>query len=159
MFFGRDGGRIGGTYVKVIYKEYTDNTFTNVKSPDPGHLGILGKAFQIWQKHISARLSPLPSLSLSSVSSSSSNIFVLSVQVQSWGQRKETLSEWRSWTRLIEITASSLTACTMTNSPREAAMRTVRRQPQILISQPRNCDIIVRYQDSNWVITRVSGLE
>ncbi|XP_053296757.1 ferroxidase HEPHL1 isoform X2 [Pleuronectes platessa] len=42
MFFGRDGGRIGGQYVKVIYKEYTDNTFTVAKSPDPGHLGILG---------------------------------------------------------------------------------------------------------------------
>ncbi|XP_008290705.1 hephaestin-like protein 1 isoform X2 [Stegastes partitus] len=42
MFFGRDGGRIGGRYLKVIYKEYTDNTFTTLKSPDPGHLGILG---------------------------------------------------------------------------------------------------------------------
>uniref|UniRef100_A0A3Q1G193 ferroxidase n=1 Tax=Acanthochromis polyacanthus TaxID=80966 RepID=A0A3Q1G193_9TELE len=42
MFFGRDGGRIGGRYMKVIYKEYTDDTFTTAKSSDPGHLGILG---------------------------------------------------------------------------------------------------------------------
>ncbi|XP_044077458.1 ferroxidase HEPHL1 [Siniperca chuatsi] len=44
MFFGRDGGRIGGQYLKVIYKEYTDNTFTTKKPPttDSQHLGILG---------------------------------------------------------------------------------------------------------------------
>ncbi|XP_070772856.1 ferroxidase HEPHL1 [Enoplosus armatus] len=44
MFFGRDGGRIGGRYQKVIYKEYTDNTFTTTKDPTPDsqHLGILG---------------------------------------------------------------------------------------------------------------------
>ncbi|KAM9333121.1 ferroxidase HEPHL1 [Pholidichthys leucotaenia] len=42
IFFGRDDGRIGGRYMKVIYKEYTDGTFSTVKSPDPGHLGIIG---------------------------------------------------------------------------------------------------------------------
>uniref|UniRef100_A0AAQ5ZYP3 ferroxidase n=1 Tax=Amphiprion ocellaris TaxID=80972 RepID=A0AAQ5ZYP3_AMPOC len=42
VFFGRDGGRIGDRYLKVIYKEYTDDTFTTAISPDPGHLGILG---------------------------------------------------------------------------------------------------------------------
>uniref|UniRef100_A0A8D3DA42 ferroxidase n=1 Tax=Scophthalmus maximus TaxID=52904 RepID=A0A8D3DA42_SCOMX len=44
VFFGRGGGRIGGQYLKVIYREYTDNTFTIIKSPlpDAGHLGILG---------------------------------------------------------------------------------------------------------------------
>ncbi|KAM4545939.1 ferroxidase HEPHL1 isoform 2-T2 [Odontesthes bonariensis] len=44
VFFGRDGGRIGGRYLKVIYREYTDNTFTTLKSttPNPEHLGILG---------------------------------------------------------------------------------------------------------------------
>lgn len=44
VFFGRDGGRIGGDYLKVIYEEYTDNTFTTGKPPTPDsqHLGILG---------------------------------------------------------------------------------------------------------------------
>ncbi|XP_038564951.1 ferroxidase HEPHL1 [Micropterus salmoides] len=44
VFFGRDGGRIGGRYLKVIYKEYTDNTFTTTKTPTPDsrHLGLLG---------------------------------------------------------------------------------------------------------------------
>ncbi|XP_040006414.1 ferroxidase HEPHL1 isoform X1 [Xiphias gladius] len=44
IFFGRSGGRIGGKYLKVIYREYTDNTFTRTIStaPDPAHLGILG---------------------------------------------------------------------------------------------------------------------
>lgn len=44
IFFGRDGVRIGGRYLKVIYREYTDNTFTVLKSPTPEfeHLGILG---------------------------------------------------------------------------------------------------------------------
>lgn len=41
IFFGRDEGRIGGSYVKVIYIEYTDDTFTTEK-PNPEHLGILG---------------------------------------------------------------------------------------------------------------------
>ncbi|KAF1378555.1 hypothetical protein PFLUV_G00191770 [Perca fluviatilis] len=44
VYFGRDGGRIGGDYMKVIYEEYTDNTFTTTKpqTPDTQHLGILG---------------------------------------------------------------------------------------------------------------------
>ncbi|KAG8007960.1 Ceruloplasmin [Nibea albiflora] len=42
VFFGRDGERIGGRYQKVIYKEYTDNTFTTVKPPESQHLGLLG---------------------------------------------------------------------------------------------------------------------
>ncbi|XP_068571995.1 ferroxidase HEPHL1 [Cebidichthys violaceus] len=44
VFFGRDNGRIGGDYMKVIYVEYTDNTFTVTKPPTPysQHLGILG---------------------------------------------------------------------------------------------------------------------
>ncbi|XP_051902773.1 ferroxidase HEPHL1 isoform X2 [Hippocampus zosterae] len=43
-FFGKDGGRIGGTYMKVKYKEYTDDTFSmeKVHSTDALHLGILG---------------------------------------------------------------------------------------------------------------------
>lgn len=44
MFFGRDDGRLGGQYIKVIYKEYTDDTFTTEKSADLGHLGLLGKS-------------------------------------------------------------------------------------------------------------------
>uniref|UniRef100_A0A3B4GZ41 Hephaestin-like 1b n=1 Tax=Pundamilia nyererei TaxID=303518 RepID=A0A3B4GZ41_9CICH len=42
VFFGRDDGRLGGQYIKVIYKEYTDDTFTTEKSADLGHLGLLG---------------------------------------------------------------------------------------------------------------------
>ncbi|XP_024118878.1 ferroxidase HEPHL1 [Oryzias melastigma] len=44
VFFGRSHGRIGGKYWKVTYKEYTDSTFTNPKpkTPETGHLGILG---------------------------------------------------------------------------------------------------------------------
>ncbi|XP_071378036.1 ferroxidase HEPHL1-like [Centroberyx affinis] len=44
VFFGRDGGMIGGTYFKVVYTAYTDNTFTTKKpsTPDTEHLGILG---------------------------------------------------------------------------------------------------------------------
>uniref|UniRef100_UPI0037E8636B ferroxidase HEPHL1 isoform X2 n=1 Tax=Semicossyphus pulcher TaxID=241346 RepID=UPI0037E8636B len=41
MFFGKEGGRIGGSYTKVIYKEYTDNTFSTLKKQD-SNLGILG---------------------------------------------------------------------------------------------------------------------
>ncbi|KAM4726146.1 ferroxidase HEPHL1 isoform 2-T2 [Anableps anableps] len=41
VFFSRDGGAIGGTYVKVIYREYTNNTFTQVK-PSPSDRGFLG---------------------------------------------------------------------------------------------------------------------
>nr|XP_046267166.1 ferroxidase HEPHL1 isoform X2 [Scatophagus argus] len=43
-FFLRDDNRIGGSYYKVIYKEYTDSTFTTVKTrpPDSQHLGLLG---------------------------------------------------------------------------------------------------------------------
>uniref|UniRef100_A0A4W6DC74 ferroxidase n=1 Tax=Lates calcarifer TaxID=8187 RepID=A0A4W6DC74_LATCA len=36
-----DGGRIGGQYMKVIYTEYTDDTFTTKKPPE-NDLGILG---------------------------------------------------------------------------------------------------------------------
>ncbi|XP_076606556.1 ferroxidase HEPHL1 [Chaetodon auriga] len=44
IFFGREDGRIGGQYQKVIYKEYTDSTFTTTKPPTPAsqHLGLLG---------------------------------------------------------------------------------------------------------------------
>ncbi|XP_059207832.1 ferroxidase HEPHL1 [Centropristis striata] len=44
IFFGKDGGRIGGKYVKVIFEEYTDDTFTITKplTPDSQHLGIFG---------------------------------------------------------------------------------------------------------------------
>ncbi|XP_068456801.1 ferroxidase HEPHL1 isoform X2 [Clinocottus analis] len=44
VFFGRDKGRLGGDYMKVIYVEYTDNTFTVTKPTTPysQHLGILG---------------------------------------------------------------------------------------------------------------------
>lgn len=56
-FFGKADGRIGGIYQKVIYKEYTDDTFTTPKpqTPDTEHLGLLGKGqFHIyWKSHSS----------------------------------------------------------------------------------------------------------
>ncbi|XP_068600136.1 ferroxidase HEPHL1-like [Brachionichthys hirsutus] len=44
IFFGNVNGMIGGLYMKVLYKEYTDNTFTTAKAslPDSQHLGLLG---------------------------------------------------------------------------------------------------------------------
>lgn len=44
VFFGKENGRIGGQYVKVVYREYTDGTFTTRKPqlPENRHLGILG---------------------------------------------------------------------------------------------------------------------
>ncbi|MEQ2159059.1 hypothetical protein GOODEAATRI_018596, partial [Goodea atripinnis] len=41
VFFSREGGAIGGSYVKVAYREYTDSTFTQVK-PLPSDHGFLG---------------------------------------------------------------------------------------------------------------------
>uniref|UniRef100_A0AAQ4PIB5 ferroxidase n=1 Tax=Gasterosteus aculeatus aculeatus TaxID=481459 RepID=A0AAQ4PIB5_GASAC len=44
VFFGRAGGGIGGDYLKVLYAEYTDDTFTVRKpsTPSSQHLGFLG---------------------------------------------------------------------------------------------------------------------
>lgn len=44
MFFGRNDGRIGGQYNKVMYKEYTDVSFTTKKSQthESEHLGLFG---------------------------------------------------------------------------------------------------------------------
>lgn len=44
IFFQRNEVRIGGTYTKAVYVEYTDATFTTRKqrSKDEEHLGILG---------------------------------------------------------------------------------------------------------------------
>ncbi|KAL0994973.1 hypothetical protein UPYG_G00130140 [Umbra pygmaea] len=44
VFFGRGGGRIGGRYMKVVYRGYTDDTFTTRQpdTPETQHLGILG---------------------------------------------------------------------------------------------------------------------
>uniref|UniRef100_A0A8C3SVH6 Ceruloplasmin n=2 Tax=Chelydra serpentina TaxID=8475 RepID=A0A8C3SVH6_CHESE len=43
-FFEQNEKRIGGSYKKVVYKEYTDGTFTNCKKrlPEGEHLGLLG---------------------------------------------------------------------------------------------------------------------
>ena len=41
MFFAQGVGRIGGTYTKASYEEYTDSTFS-VKKEKPKHLGFLG---------------------------------------------------------------------------------------------------------------------
>lgn len=44
VFFGRDGGRIGGQYLKVMYKEYTSASFTTAKpqTADSQHLALFG---------------------------------------------------------------------------------------------------------------------
>lgn len=45
VFFGKDNERkIGGRYQKVMYREYTDATFTTQK-PAPQHLGLLGEDY------------------------------------------------------------------------------------------------------------------
>ncbi|CAG00485.1 unnamed protein product, partial [Tetraodon nigroviridis] len=43
-FFGRNNKRIGGQYNKVMYKEYTDDSFTTEKpqTKEAEHLGLLG---------------------------------------------------------------------------------------------------------------------
>ncbi|XP_069753512.1 ceruloplasmin isoform X2 [Narcine bancroftii] len=43
-FFERGEKRIGGMYIKAVYKEYTDDTFKVLKprNPEEQHLGILG---------------------------------------------------------------------------------------------------------------------
>ncbi|KAG7322312.1 hypothetical protein KOW79_013658 [Hemibagrus wyckioides] len=41
LYFGTDNGRLGGEYIKVVYRAYTDETFTENISTD-AHLGILG---------------------------------------------------------------------------------------------------------------------
>ncbi|XP_036045512.1 ceruloplasmin [Onychomys torridus] len=48
VFFEQGAMRIGGSYKKVVYREYTDDSFTNQKQrgPDEEHLGILGPV--IW---------------------------------------------------------------------------------------------------------------
>ncbi|XP_067289216.1 ferroxidase HEPHL1 [Pseudorasbora parva] len=44
LFFGVDGGRLGGKYWKVVYREYTDKSFTlkRKQTSSETHLGILG---------------------------------------------------------------------------------------------------------------------
>ncbi|XP_030784837.1 ceruloplasmin isoform X1 [Rhinopithecus roxellana] len=48
VFFEQGTTRIGGSYKKLVYREYTDASFTNRKerSPEEEHLGILGPV--IW---------------------------------------------------------------------------------------------------------------
>ncbi|ELK23585.1 Ceruloplasmin [Myotis davidii] len=48
VFFEHGPARIGGSYKKLVYREYTDASFTNRKerSPEEEHLGILGPV--IW---------------------------------------------------------------------------------------------------------------
>lgn len=48
VFFEQGAARIGGSYKKLVYREYTDASFTNRKERDPEeeHLGILGPV--IW---------------------------------------------------------------------------------------------------------------
>lgn len=44
VFVGKGENRIGSKYKKVVYREYTDATFTRAKPrlPEEEHLGILG---------------------------------------------------------------------------------------------------------------------
>ena len=48
VFFKRGTTRIGGSYKKLVYREYTDASFTNRKErgPEEEHLGILGESMQ-----------------------------------------------------------------------------------------------------------------
>uniref|UniRef100_A0A5F4VR85 Ceruloplasmin n=1 Tax=Callithrix jacchus TaxID=9483 RepID=A0A5F4VR85_CALJA len=48
VFFEQGPTRIGGSYKKLVYREYTDASFTNrkVRGPEEEHLGILGPV--IW---------------------------------------------------------------------------------------------------------------
>ena len=43
-FFARSSNRIGGKYIKAVYMEYTDETFTTKKnrSQQEMHLGLMG---------------------------------------------------------------------------------------------------------------------
>lgn len=45
IFFEQNGTRIGGSYKKAIYKEYTDGSFTEHRKrlAEEAHLGLLGK--------------------------------------------------------------------------------------------------------------------
>lgn len=45
IFFEQSGTRIGGSYKKAIYKEYTDGSFTEHKKrlAEEAHLGLLGE--------------------------------------------------------------------------------------------------------------------
>lgn len=61
VFFERSETRIGGSYKKAIYKEYTDGTFTAHKKrlPEEEHLGLLGKVFRIMIKIYQRKVSIL----------------------------------------------------------------------------------------------------
>ena len=41
VFFAQNAQRIGGTYLKAIYEQHTDASFST-KVPKPKHLGFLG---------------------------------------------------------------------------------------------------------------------
>lgn len=45
MFVGKGENRIGSRYKKVVYREYTDDTFSLQKKRQPSqeHLGIIGE--------------------------------------------------------------------------------------------------------------------
>lgn len=49
IFFEQSETRIGGSYKKAIYKEYTDGSFTEHKKrlAEEAHLGLLGKISKI----------------------------------------------------------------------------------------------------------------
>lgn len=49
VFLGKGKNRIGSRYKKVVYREYTDESFSVKKEQQPGqqHLGILGRIFTL----------------------------------------------------------------------------------------------------------------
>ena len=53
VFFEHGPTRIGGSYKKLVYREYTDASFTNQKErgPEEEHLGILGESTQNMNDH------------------------------------------------------------------------------------------------------------
>lgn len=54
VFLNKGGKFIGSKYKKVLYREYTDDTFTKLKDrpADMVHLGIMGKTFSATLKQL-----------------------------------------------------------------------------------------------------------
>lgn len=50
IFVGKGENRIGSRYKKVVYREYTDETFKNQKAREE-HLGILGEISTSLRQH------------------------------------------------------------------------------------------------------------
>lgn len=60
VFFEQGPARIGGSYKKLVYREYTDASFANRKErgPEDEHLGLLGESAEQVQECMRVTLSP-----------------------------------------------------------------------------------------------------